>query len=99
MRQKRAFVLEPGRMFVKLAVTATLRLGKFCPKVLWPASSNADKSEQQAGSLVMWRLLKWLVGATGLILVVVATAFAWFVWWPAHSVPDPEPVQNYVWLD
>ena len=25
-------------MFVKLAVTATLRLGKFCLKVLWPAT-------------------------------------------------------------
>ena len=47
----------------------------------------------------MWRLLKWLVGVTGLVLVAIAAAFAWFVWWPAHSVPDPEPVQNYVWLD
>jgi mono/diheme cytochrome c family protein len=25
--------------------------------------------------------------------------FAWFVWWPVHTIPALEPVDEYVWLD
>ncbi len=47
----------------------------------------------------MRRLLKWGLGAIALAAVIVAVVFAWFVYWPAHTVPAAEEVQRYVWLD
>ncbi len=45
---------------------------------------------------------KWLKRVAGIAAVVVAAAvglFAWFVWWPVHSIPALEKVDQYVWLD
>ena len=36
-------------MFVKLAVTATLRLGKFCSRVLWPAPRAQIRANNKQG--------------------------------------------------
>ena len=45
---------------------------------------------------------KWLKRGAGIAAVVVAAAvglFAWFVWWPVHTIPALEKVDEYVWLD
>jgi mono/diheme cytochrome c family protein len=45
---------------------------------------------------------KWLGWSAGIAAVVVAAAvglFAWFVWWPVHTIPALERVDEYVWLD
>jgi mono/diheme cytochrome c family protein len=45
---------------------------------------------------------KWLGWSAGIAAVVVAVAvglFAWFVWWPVHTIPALERVDEYVWLD
>ena len=47
----------------------------------------------------MRRLLKWLFGLVALAVAAAVGIFAWFVWWPVHSIPALEPVDEYVWLD
>jgi hypothetical protein len=45
---------------------------------------------------------KWLKRVAGIAAVLVAAAiglFAWFVWWPVHTIPALEKVDAYVWLD
>jgi cytochrome c5 len=47
----------------------------------------------------MRRPVKWIVG-TALVIGLAATGlFAWFVYWPVHTIPALEPVNEYVWLD
>jgi signal transduction histidine kinase len=31
--------------------------------------------------------------------VTAVGGFCWFVWWPVHTIPALEPVDEYVWLD
>jgi cytochrome c5 len=47
----------------------------------------------------MRRLLKWIVGSALVLGAVAAGLFAWFVYWPVHTLPALEPVNEYVWLD
>ncbi len=47
----------------------------------------------------MRRLMKWILGTVSLLVALAATAYAWFVWWPVHTIPPLEPVNEYVWLD
>ena len=47
----------------------------------------------------MRRLVKWILGLSALGVALALAAFAWFVWWPVHSIPPLEPVDQYVWLD
>ena len=47
----------------------------------------------------MRRLLKWVFGLAALAVTAAIGIFAWFVWWPVHSIPPIEPVDEYVWLD
>jgi len=47
----------------------------------------------------MRRLLKGLFGLVALAVAAAVGIFAWFVWWPVHSIPALEPVDEYVWLD
>ena len=47
----------------------------------------------------MRRLLKWLLGIGALLVAAGAAAYAWFVWWPVHTIPPLEHVDEYVWLD
>ena len=47
----------------------------------------------------MRRLLKWVFGLVALAVAAAMGLFAWFVWWPVHSIPVLEPVDEYVWLD
>ena len=45
---------------------------------------------------------KWLKRSAVFAALLMATAigvFAWFVWWPVHTIPALEPVDEYVWLD
>jgi hypothetical protein len=47
----------------------------------------------------MRRLMKWILGTVTLLVGLAAAAYAWFVWWPVHTIPPLEPVSEYVWLD
>ncbi len=47
----------------------------------------------------MRRLLKWVFSLAALAVAAAVGVFAWFVWWPVHSIPALEPVDEYVWLD
>ena len=47
----------------------------------------------------MRRLMKWILRLAVLGVVLALAAFTWFVWWPVHSIPPLEPVDQYVWLD
>ncbi len=47
----------------------------------------------------MRRLLKWTAGAVAVLMLLGLAAFAWFVWWPVHSIPPLERVDQYAWLD
>ena len=47
----------------------------------------------------MRRLVKWVLGCVVLLGLFAAGVFAWFVLWPVHTVPAPEHVDQYVWLD
>src|SRR5690606_25409164 len=61
------------------------------------ACSEQDKqhhSERHA----MNRIAKWLLGLVGLPFVAALAGFAWFVLWPAHTIPPLEKVDRYVWL-
>src|SRR6188508_3613359 len=43
--------------------------------------------------------LKWVAGIATVVLAAATGLFAWFVWWPVHTIPALEPVNEYVWLD
>lgn len=43
--------------------------------------------------------LKWVAGIATVVLAAALGLFAWFVWWPVHTIPALEPVDEYVWLD
>src|SRR4051794_8215891 len=46
------------------------------------------------------RLPVKLIVGTIVVLGLAATGlFAWFVYWPVHTIPALEPVNEYVWLD
>ena len=47
----------------------------------------------------MRRFMKWTLGIGALLGTVAALAYAWFVWWPVHTIPPVEHVDEYVWLD
>jgi len=47
----------------------------------------------------MRRFMKWILGIGALIVTAAALAYAWFVWWPVHTIPPLEHVDEYVWLD
>ena len=47
----------------------------------------------------MRRLLKWSFSLAALAAAAAVGIFAWLVWWPVHSIPALEPVDEYVWLD
>ena len=47
----------------------------------------------------MRRPVKWIVGAIVVLGVAATGLFAWFVYWPVHTIPALEPVNEYVWLD
>ena len=47
----------------------------------------------------MRRPVKWIVGAIVVLGLAATGLFAWFVYWPVHSIPALEPVNEYVWLD
>ena len=47
----------------------------------------------------MRRILKWLLGLAALICLLGIGFFAWFVLWPAKTVPPAESIDRYVWLD
>jgi mono/diheme cytochrome c family protein len=47
----------------------------------------------------MRRLLKWVAALSLAAIVAAAGGFCWFVWWPVHTIPALEPVDEYVWLD
>jgi mono/diheme cytochrome c family protein len=47
----------------------------------------------------MRRYVKWGRGLVALALGGVFVLFAWSVWWPVHSIPALEHVDEYVWLD
>jgi hypothetical protein len=43
--------------------------------------------------------MKWILGIGALVVTAAAVAYAWFVWWPVHTIPPLEHVDEYVWLD
>ncbi|HKU89649.1 MAG TPA: di-heme-cytochrome C peroxidase [Steroidobacteraceae bacterium] len=47
----------------------------------------------------MRRFMKWILGIGALAATLGALAYAWFVWWPVHTIPPIEHVDEYVWLD
>jgi len=47
----------------------------------------------------MKRIAKWLLGLVVVAFVAALAGFAWFVLWPAHTIPPLEKVDRYVWLD
>jgi mono/diheme cytochrome c family protein len=47
----------------------------------------------------MRRLLKWALGLLVAVVLLVLGGFAWFVLWPAKTVPAVEAVDRYAWLD
>lgn len=47
----------------------------------------------------LMRFFKWVLGFMTLLAILAFTGFAWFVLWPTHGIPAPEPVDQYVWLD
>ena len=47
----------------------------------------------------MRRPVKWIVGAIVALGLAATGLFAWFVYWPVHTIPALEPVDEYVWLD
>ena len=47
----------------------------------------------------MRRFMKWILGIGALVVTAAAVAYAWFVWWPVHTIPPLEHVDEYVWLD
>jgi len=47
----------------------------------------------------MRRILKWTVRGVAVLVLLGLAAFGWFVWWPVHSIPPLERVDQYVWLD
>jgi cytochrome c5 len=47
----------------------------------------------------MRQWLKWSAGIAAVVVAVAMGLFAWFVWWPVHTIPALEPVNEYVWLD
>jgi cytochrome c5 len=47
----------------------------------------------------MRKWLKWVARTTAALVVAAVVLFAWFVWWPVHTIPALEPVNEYVWLD
>src|SRR5262245_47548640 len=53
----------------------------------------------RAGSNAMRRILKWTVRGVAVLVLLGLAAFGWFVWWPVHSIPPLERVDQYVWLD
>lgn len=47
----------------------------------------------------MRRIVKGLLGFVVFVAVAGLGSFAWFVLWPANTVPPLEKVDRYVWLD
>jgi hypothetical protein len=43
--------------------------------------------------------LKWSAGIAMLATAAAVGLFGWFVWWPVHTIPALEHVDEYVWLD
>lgn len=48
---------------------------------------------------MMRRLLKWLLHLVGVLVVLVVGLGVWYVLWPTNTIPAPEHVDQYVWLD
>jgi hypothetical protein len=47
----------------------------------------------------MRRLFKGILVLSVLVVLGAVGLFGWFVWWPVHTIPALEPVDEYVWLD
>jgi len=47
----------------------------------------------------MRRGVKWSLRVVALAMASAGGLFAWFIWWPLHTVPALEHVDEYVWLD
>jgi hypothetical protein len=47
----------------------------------------------------MRRPVKLIVGTIAVLGLAATGLFAWFVYWPVHTIPALEPVNEYVWLD
>jgi mono/diheme cytochrome c family protein len=47
----------------------------------------------------MRKWLKWVAGFAAILVLAAVGLFGWFVWWPVHTIPALEHVDEYVWLD
>ncbi len=51
------------------------------------------------GQITLTRLFRLFLRVTFIIALAAIGLFLWFVWWPVHTVPPLEPVDDYVYLD
>ena len=54
-----------------------------------------DKLKQ----ITVARFIRWLIKTVIILFIIAFLVFAWFILWPVSSIPDAEPVDEYIYLD
>ncbi len=62
-------------------------------------TSHATGFLHKLGQVTLAQVIRWIIKGLLLLLLILFLVFAWFVLWPTSNIPEPEKVDQYVYLD